>query len=107
MCTSITTANQQDKKQRCGLLYPRHQVPDAEKVALEWTEALTKSGGAVHEASPPHSPTGVVAKMTASTVAQYLAALNAVRKALNENLPDGYEEGMQFCGFFYLVSLPT
>jgi uncharacterized protein YdhG (YjbR/CyaY superfamily) len=42
--------------------------------------------------------------MTASTVAQYLAALpadrraalNAVRKAINENLPDGYEEGMQF-----------
>ena len=42
--------------------------------------------------------------MTASTVAQYLAALpadrraalNAVRKAINENLPDGYEEGIQF-----------
>src|SRR3989442_13258570 len=42
--------------------------------------------------------------MTASTVAQYLAALpadrraalRAVRKAINENLPDGYEEGMQF-----------
>ena len=42
--------------------------------------------------------------MTASTVAQYLAALpadrraalSAVRKAINENLPDGYEEGMQF-----------
>jgi hypothetical protein len=40
--------------------------------------------------------------MTASTVAQYLAALpadrraalSAVRKAINENLPDGYEEGM-------------
>jgi hypothetical protein len=39
--------------------------------------------------------------MTASTVAQYLAALPAdrraalsgVRKVINENLPDGYEEG--------------
>jgi hypothetical protein len=46
----------------------------------------------------------IVANMTASTVAQYLAALpadrraalGAVRKAINENLPDGYEEGMQF-----------
>src|SRR6185436_16109018 len=42
--------------------------------------------------------------MTASTVAQYLtalpaerrAALSAVREVINENLPDGYEEGMQF-----------
>jgi uncharacterized protein YdhG (YjbR/CyaY superfamily) len=42
--------------------------------------------------------------MTAPTVAQYLAALpadrraalSAVRKAINENLPDGYEEGIQF-----------
>jgi uncharacterized protein DUF1801 len=42
--------------------------------------------------------------MAASTVAQYLAALpadrraalSAVRKAINENLPDGYEEGIQF-----------
>ncbi len=42
--------------------------------------------------------------MAASTVAQYLAALpadrraalSAVRKAINEHLPDGYEEGMQF-----------
>src|SRR2546429_3408233 len=48
--------------------------------------------------------TGIVANMTASTVAQYLAALpadrraalSAVRKAINENLPEGYEEGMQF-----------
>jgi hypothetical protein len=38
--------------------------------------------------------------MTASAVAQYLAvlladrraALSAVRKVINENLPDGYEE---------------
>jgi uncharacterized protein YdhG (YjbR/CyaY superfamily) len=42
--------------------------------------------------------------MAASTVAQYLAALpadrraalSAVRKVINENLPNGYEEGMQF-----------
>ena len=42
--------------------------------------------------------------MTASTVDQYLAALpagrraalSAVRKTINENLPDGYEEGIQF-----------
>jgi hypothetical protein len=42
--------------------------------------------------------------MTASTVGWYLAALPAdrravlstVRKMINENLPDGYEEGMQF-----------
>jgi uncharacterized protein YdhG (YjbR/CyaY superfamily) len=46
----------------------------------------------------------IVARMTASTVAQYLAALpadrraalSAVRKVINENLPEGYEEGMQF-----------
>ena len=50
------------------------------------------------------SEPGIVANMAASTVAQYLAALpadrraalSAVRKAINENLPDGYEEGMQF-----------
>ena len=42
--------------------------------------------------------------MPASSVAEYLAALpadrraaiSAVRKAINENLPDGYEEGIQF-----------
>jgi hypothetical protein len=42
--------------------------------------------------------------MTASTVAQYRAALPAdrraalsgVRKVINENLPNGYEEGTQF-----------
>jgi uncharacterized protein YdhG (YjbR/CyaY superfamily) len=42
--------------------------------------------------------------MPASTVAEYLAtlpadrraALSAVRQAINYNLPDGYEEGMQF-----------
>src|SRR5438309_2129064 len=43
-------------------------------------------------------------KMPASTVAQYLAALpadrraalSAARKVIKENLPHGYEEGMQF-----------
>jgi uncharacterized protein YdhG (YjbR/CyaY superfamily) len=42
--------------------------------------------------------------MRATTVTQYLAALpadrraalSAVRKTINDNLPDGYEEGMQF-----------
>jgi hypothetical protein len=42
--------------------------------------------------------------MPASTVDEYLAALpadrsaalSAVRKAINDNLPNGYEEGMQF-----------
>ena len=53
--------------------------------------------------------------MTASTVAQYLAALPAdrraalcaVRKAINENLQDGYEEGMQFgmIGWYVPLSL--
>src|SRR3954462_7054329 len=51
--------------------------------------------------------------MTASTVAQYLAALpadrraalSAVRNAINENLPDGYEEGMQFGMISWYVPL--
>ena len=42
--------------------------------------------------------------MAASTVAEYLAALaadrraalSAVRQAINENLPEGYEEGIQY-----------
>lgn len=42
--------------------------------------------------------------MPASTVAEYLAALpadrraaiSAVRKVINDNLPEGYEEGIQF-----------
>src|ERR1041385_6135650 len=42
--------------------------------------------------------------MTAATVPHYLpalpadrrAALSAVRKVINDNLPEGYEEGMQF-----------
>jgi hypothetical protein len=62
-----------------------------------------QSGGAVHEACPPHSSAGIVANMTASTVAQYLAALpadrraalSAVRHAINENLPDGARETAQ------------
>src|SRR5689334_11925499 len=53
--------------------------------------------------------------MTASTVYQYLAALpadrraalSAVRAMINENLPDGYEEGMQFgmIGWYVPLSL--
>ena len=37
--------------------------------------------GAVHDACPPHSSAGIVANMTASTVAQYLAALPVDRRA--------------------------
>ncbi len=53
--------------------------------------------------------------MAATTVAEYLAAfpadrsaaLSAVRKAINENLPDEYEEGMQFgmIGWYVPLSL--
>ena len=53
--------------------------------------------------------------MPASTVAQYVAALpadrraalNAVRKVINENLPNGYVEGMQFgmIGWYVPLSL--
>ncbi len=53
--------------------------------------------------------------MAASTVTKYLAelpadrcaALSAVRKIINENLPDGYEEGMQFgmIGWYVPLSL--
>ena len=53
--------------------------------------------------------------MTVSTVAQYLAALpadrraalSAVREVINENLPNGYEEGMQFgmIGWYVPLSL--
>jgi uncharacterized protein YdhG (YjbR/CyaY superfamily) len=53
--------------------------------------------------------------MAASTVAEYLAvlpadrraAISAVRQAINENLPDGYEEGMQFgmIGWYVPLSL--
>ncbi len=65
----------------------------------------------VRRTCPPHSSAGIVAKMAASTVAQYLAALpadrRAVRKVINENLPDGYEEGMQFgmIGWYVPLSL--
>ena len=55
--------------------------------------------------------------MAASTVAEYLAALpadrrtalSAVRKMINENLPKGYEEGMQFgmIGWYVPLSLYT
>jgi hypothetical protein len=65
---------------------------------------VVKRGRAAVRACPRDSSAGIVGNMTASTVAQYLAALpadrraalGAVRKAINENLPDGYEEGMQF-----------
>lgn len=53
--------------------------------------------------------------MAASTVAEYLAslpadrraAINAVRQVINDNLPDGYEEGMQFgmIGWYVPLSL--
>lgn len=51
--------------------------------------------------------------MPVSTVAQYLAALpadrrdalNVVRKVINENLPDGYEEGVQFGMISWFVPL--
>src|SRR3954454_7444475 len=53
--------------------------------------------------------------MSASTVAQYLAALpadrraaiSAVRNTINKNLPNGYEEGMQFgmIGWYVPLSL--
>ena len=53
--------------------------------------------------------------MAASTVAEYLAALpedrraalSAVRKVINENLPKGYEEGIQFgmIGWYVPLSL--
>jgi hypothetical protein len=62
------------------------------------------SGRAENEACLPHGSAGIVANMAASTVAQYLAALpadrraalSAVRRVINENLPNGYEEGIQF-----------
>ena len=51
--------------------------------------------------------------MTVSTVAQYLAALpadrraalNAVRETINENRPDGYQEGIQFGMISWYVPL--
>jgi uncharacterized protein YdhG (YjbR/CyaY superfamily) len=51
--------------------------------------------------------------MTASTVGQYLAALPAdrraalsgVRNVINQNLPNGYEEGMQFGMISWYVPL--
>src|SRR5438477_10131011 len=56
---------------------------------------------------------GIVANMTTSTVVQYLsalpadrrAALIAVRKLINENLPKGFEEGMQFGMISWYVPL--
>lgn len=56
------------------------------------------------EACPTHSLARIVADVPASTIAEYLAALpadrraaiTAVRKVINDNLPNGYEEGLQF-----------
>ena len=57
----------------------------------------------------------IVVHMTASTVTDYLAALppdrraalSSVRNVINENLPSGYEEGMQFgmIGWYVPLSL--
>jgi hypothetical protein len=73
------------------LLYPgfvsMNCLKDSERQDDETTAAVQhrreerQSGGAVHEACPPHSSAGIVANMTASTVAQYLAALPADRRA--------------------------
>jgi uncharacterized protein YdhG (YjbR/CyaY superfamily) len=57
----------------------------------------------------------MVASMAASTVVEYLsglaedrrAALSAVRTVINENLPDGYEEGIQFGMIGWYVPLST
>jgi uncharacterized protein YdhG (YjbR/CyaY superfamily) len=55
----------------------------------------------------------MVSEMSASTVSEYLAALpadrrvvlSAVRKTINSNLPDGYEEGVQFGMISWYVPL--
>ncbi len=88
---------------RCGNTWARTSE-EPTTAAVQHRRGEKQSGGAVYEACPPPSSAGNVADMTASTVAQYLtalpadrrAALSAVRKAINENLPVGYEEGMQF-----------
>jgi hypothetical protein len=41
-------------------------------------------------------PTSTVAQYLAALPADRRAALSAVRKVINENLPNGYEEGIQF-----------
>jgi hypothetical protein len=45
-----------------------------------------------HEACSPHSSAGIVANMTASTVAQYLAALPADRRAALSAVPKTINE---------------
>ena len=90
-------------------------MSNTKTVAVLHRREERQRGGAVQEACPPDSSARIVADMAASTVPEYLAtlpadrraALSAVRSVIFENLPHGYEEGMQFCGFFYLVSLPT
>src|SRR2546430_17025004 len=48
-----------------------------------------------------------LAQYLAALPADRRAALSAVRKTINENLPDGYEEGMQFgmIGWYVPLSL--
>ncbi len=87
--------------------HPAESLPPADRSTL-----LIRT---MPEACPLHRCAGIVARMTASAVAQYLAAipadrratLSAVRKAINDNLPDGYEEGIQFgmIGWYIPLSL--
>ena len=53
------------------------------------------------------SYTGIAAQYLAALPADRRAALSAVRMTINENLPDGYEEGMQFgmIGWYVPLSL--
>jgi uncharacterized protein YdhG (YjbR/CyaY superfamily) len=48
-----------------------------------------------------------VAEYLAGLPADRRAALSAVRKTINENLPEGYEEGMQFGMIAWYVPLST
>ncbi len=67
----------------------------------------------VLNACPPRRRPGIVGNMPASTVAEYLAALpadrraalSAVRKVVKENLPHAYES-MQFGMIGWFVPLP-
>ena len=52
------------------------------------------------------SPASTEAQYLAALAADRRAALSAVRKAINKNLPDGYEEGMQFGMIGCCVPLP-
>jgi len=82
----------------------RFQVNFDKPSPLSARSALEAETEAVREACRRHSSAVIIATMAASTVAQYLAAVpadrraafNAARKVINENSPDGYEEGIQF-----------